>query len=240
MKTARILLAFIAITVSAMTVSAQQLWLSAEGRMNITKRLRASVELEHRSREGFDATSRWSASAGVSYKVMPWLRAAASYKFIYDRDGNKTTKKGNHIPAYWQQGHRFQVSATGSLDVWKLSLSLREAYQFTHFPGQSVAKFDSDGQQKNDEIIETENKQFLRSRLQAEFKIRKKCRFTPFASVEIYNDLVRRFDTTKIRYTAGTDIRINKHNSLTAFYRFIDRMNSRNTKVIGIGYTFKL
>lgn len=240
MRTLKTICFVAALLLTAGTLHAQELWLSAEGRANITKALRANIEMEHRSRDGFGATSRWSAAAGLSYKCLPWLRAGISYKFIYNRDGAKYTRKGNYIPAYWQSGHRLQVSATGSLTLGKFDLSLREAYQFTHFPGQSVDKFGSDGYQKDDEVIESENRQILRSRIQAEYKHKKKCLVTPFASVELYSDLADGFASSKVRYTAGADFRIDKHNSLSAFYRFVDRIHSRNTNVIGIGYCYKL
>ncbi len=221
-------------------VKAQQLWLSAEGRANLTKALRADIEVEHRSKDSFEATSRWSAGLGLSYKCLPWLRVGASYKFIYDRDGDKTTKKGNYIPAYWQQGHRLQVSAAGSVKFGKFDFSLREAYQFTSFPGQYVDKFDSFGNPKKDEYIEGENRHLLRSRLEAEYKYKKKARVTPFASIESYNDLSDGFSVRKMRYTIGADLRIDKHNSISAFYRFIDRTHSDNSNVVGVSYQFKL
>ena len=87
---------------------------------------------------------------------------------------------------------------------------------------------------------EPENRQILRSRIQAEYKHKKKCLVTPFASVELYSDLADGFASSKVRYTAGADFRIDKHNSLSAFYRFVDRIHSRNTNVIGIGYCYKL
>ncbi len=224
----------------ASEAKSQQLWLSAEGRANITKNLRADVEVEHRSKDQFKATSRWSAGAGLSYKCLSWLRVGASYKFIYDRDGDETTKKGNKISAYWQPGHRLQVIATGSLNLGKFELSLREAYQYTHFTDQYVKKFSSSGTQKDDEYIEVDNRHLLRSRLQAEYKYKKNAIVRPFAAIELYNDFSDGFSIRKVRYTAGADFRIDKHNSLSAFYRFIDRRKSNNDNVIGIGYQFKL
>ena len=97
----RIFLVFLIALMGCLGANAQELWLSAQGRANITKALRADIEMEHRSRDGFDATSRWSAEAALSYKCLPWLRAGVSYKFLYNRDGGKSTKKGNYIPAYW-------------------------------------------------------------------------------------------------------------------------------------------
>ncbi|MBO4994653.1 MAG: DUF2490 domain-containing protein [Muribaculaceae bacterium] len=240
MKTLRIFLASAMMLLASFGAAAQELWLSAEGRTNITNKLRANIEMEHRSRDGFDATSRWSASAGLSYKCLPWLRTGVSYKFLYNRDGGKTTKKGNYIPYYWQQGHRAQINVTGSMNLGKFEVSLREAYQYTNFPGQSVEKLDEDGYPKDDEVIETENRHLMRSRLQLEYKHSKKRILTPYASVELYNNLSDGFASTKVRYTTGTEIGIDKHNSISVFYRFVDRVHSRNTNVIGVSYQYKL
>lgn len=240
MKRIRKYLVVLIAVITGISANAQELWLSANGRANITKALRADIELEHRSRDGFDATSRWSAEAALSYKCLPWLRAGVAYKFLYNRDGGKSTKKGNYIPAYWQTGHRIQVMATGSWDIGKFEFSIREAYHFTSYPGQSVDKYSATGVQKDDEIVDDETRHQLRSRAQVEYKHKKKCLLTPFVSFEIYNDLAGGFASTRKRYTGGTDIRIDKHNSMSVFYRFIDRTSGRNNHVIGVGYTFKL
>lgn len=179
MKKSRIFLVFLIALFAGISANAQELWLSAQGRANITKALRADVEVEHRSRDGFDATSRWSAEAALSYKCLPWLRAGVSYKFLYNRDGGKSTKKGNYIPAYWQTGHRVQVMATGAWKVGKFELSVREAYQFTRFPGQTVEKFSAAGFQKDDEIIEAESRHILRSRGQVEYKHKRRVSLLP-------------------------------------------------------------
>lgn len=176
----------------------------------------------------------------MSYKALSWLRVGASYKFLYDRDGDKITKKGNIIPAYWQPGHRFQVSATGSLRLGKFDFSLREAYQYTHYSEQYVDKFDSSGKQKDDELVEEVNRHLLRSRLKAEYKYKRKALVTPYASVESYNEFGQFFPIRKMRYTLGADFRIDNHSAISVFYRFVDRTQSDNTNAIGVSYQFKL
>lgn len=229
------------ITMVAVTsAEAQELWLDAEAKFGITKKLKADIEVEHRSREHFAATSRWSGSAGVSYKIKSWLSASASYKFIRNHEDGKITKKGNIVDSYWQNANRVQAGLTGSVKLGKFELSLRELYQYTHFNSTSSKKYDGFGNLKDDEYIEGENRNVLRSRLQAEYKHKKKCLVTPYASVELYSDLSDGFASRKVRYTGGADFRINKHNSVSAYYRFIDRTHSSNTNVIGVSYQFKL
>lgn len=240
MKLHRILLITVLSVVSSVSAVAQELWLDAEAKLGITKRLKADIEVEHRSLDKFSATSRWSISAGLSYKLTSWLSASASYKFLRDYDDGKITKKGNIVDSYWQNANRFQIGLTGSKKFGKFELSLREAYQFTHFNSTYVPKYDSFGNPKDDEFIDGKSRNLLRSRVEAEYKHKKKCLVTPFASIEIYNDLSDGFSLRKVRYTAGADFRINKHNSISAYYRFIDRSQSSNSNVIGVSYKFKL
>lgn len=74
--------------------------------------------------------------------------------------------------------------------------------------------------------------------------IRKKCKFTPFASAELYNDLENGMHFEKVRFTAGSSYQLNKHNSFELFYRYIHAPQSGSYEdrgnIIGIGYTFKL
>lgn len=236
--TRRLLIAALSLLCAA-SAGAQELWLNAEAKYSITKKLKADIEIEHRSRRHFEATSRWSGSVALSYKLLPWLSASASYKFLSDYDEGKITKKGNIVGPYWQYANRAQVGLTGSLKLGKFELSLREAYQYTHFNSTYANKYDSFGNAKDDEYIEGKNRNLLRSRIEAEYKHKKKCLVTPFASIELYNDFSDSFSVRKVRYTAGADFRINKHNSISAFYRFVDRMNSSNSNVIGVSYQFK-
>lgn len=225
---------------ASFTGRAQSLWTSAEMKFGIAKGLNGSVEGEWRTKDNFSGTDRFAGSAGLSYKFCPYFSIGGGYTYIHKHVDSRTTKKGNIISDYWQPRHRTVFDLTGSYKWGRFSLSLRERYQFTHRVGMSVAKYDGDdGSAKADEIIDAENKHVLRSRLKADYNIRKSG-FNPFASVEVYNNLSD-FSYKKLRLTAGTDYKINKHNSLTAFYRYISGSDDddRNGHVIGVGYRFK-
>jgi hypothetical protein len=47
------------------------------------------------------------------------------------------------------------------------------------------------------------------------------------------------FDLSKVRYTVGSDYKINRHNAVQLFYRFVDNRSGSNSNVIGVGYTYK-
>ncbi len=240
MKKLKLIIALLALTPAA--ASAQALWLDAGASASITKHLGASVEGEWRSADGIDATSRWSIDAGLDYKICPWLKGAVSYTYIDQRNPSTVTRKGNIVDSFWQSRHRLNVSLTGKLKVDRFTFSLRERYQLTHREGVTVAKRDTDGTPKTPEYEGGDNKSVLRSRLQVEYDIRK-CPVTPYVSFEIYNSLNDGFATDKTRYTVGADYKINKHNTVGVYYRYIhenggwDDGDARN--VIGASYTYK-
>lgn len=239
MKKNLILLPLLYMSVSAM--QAQSLWTSAEMKFGIVSNLSANVGGEYRTQDGLSGTERWSLSAGLDYKLCSFLKLSADYKYIYRHKDSRVTNKGNIVSDYWQPHHRVGVSLTGSYRWNRFTFSLRERYQYTYRTEQSVAKYDGDdGSAKSDEIVETKSKHVLRSRLKAEYSIRKSG-FTPFASCELYNSLSD-FTHEKARYTIGTEYKINKKHSVNAFYRYIDTSDDDDTSknVIGVGYQFEL
>lgn len=240
MKKIQFLLPMLVVTASS--ACAQNLWTSAEMKIGIAKGLSAAVGGENRTTDGVDGIERWSASAGLGYKPCSWLKLAADYTYIYQHTDSRTTKKGNVISDYWQPRHRISFSLTGSYEWNSLTFSLRERYQYTHYTSMSVAKYDGDdGTQKADEQIEAKDKNTLRSRLQIDYNIRK-TGFTPFVSAEFYNDLSDGLAKEKTRWTVGTDYKINKRNTVSLYYRYIDRTDDDDagSHIIGVGYQFKL
>lgn len=233
--------ALLALMLAAQAGWAQSLWTSAGAKLPFANGWNATIEGENRTKDGLDGSERWSAGLSVGYKVTPWLRASAGYTYIYQHTDSRTTKKGNIVAGYWQPRHRAAFSLTGSYKWERLTLSLRERYQYTHHTSLDVAKVDGDdGSKKEDEHIEAKDRHSLRSRLQAEYNI-KKCPLTPYASAEIYNDLAGGFQTEKMRYTVGLEYDISKHHVLNAFYRYIDRTDDddADNHVVGIGYQYK-
>lgn len=70
--------------------------------------------------------------------------------------------------------------------------------------------------------------------------IRKKAWYEPYVSVELY--AAKKLE--KMRYTAGCEFKINKHNIVDVFYRYQDinggdNYNDRDSHILGIGYLFK-
>jgi hypothetical protein len=237
----KLIFALVAIVAAAFPANAQSLWLSANAKYKVMKRLNVSVEAEARSLDELSGVGRWSLSAGVDYKLFKPLKVAAGYAYLRQKYDLSFTRKGNMIPSYWANKHRFYFSLTGELSFHRFTFSLREQYQYTYRQEQTVAKYAADGvTPKPDELLAAKSKNILRSRLEVEYNIRKS-HFTPFVSFEIYNSLSNAFDLDKIRYTVGSSYKFNNHHSVELFYRYIDRSDDddNSNHVIGAGYTFK-
>lgn len=241
MRKVRILLLLAVLCLVTPSLRSQSLWTSAEMKSALAKSLSGHVGGEFRTLDGIGGTERWTVSAGLDYKPWKWLKMSAEYKYIHRHVESRITKKGNIVSEYWQPRHRASFSLTGSYSWNRFTFSFRERYQYTYRTEQTVAKWDGDdGSAKADELIEASHKHVLRSRLKAEYNIRKSG-FTPFASCELYNSLSG-LTYEKTRWTVGTDYKFNKHHSVSVFYRYIDRSDDddTNSHVIGVGYTFKL
>lgn len=221
---------------------AQALWTSAELKARLAEGFSVYTEGEYRTTDGLDGTARWGLTAGADYKFTTWLKGSAGYSYLERYFEARTTKKGNVVSSYHRPRHRIFASLAGEYSVGRLTISLRERWQYTYSPERSVAKWDGDdGSAKADEIIAGKGENMLRSRLKADYDIRHSP-FTPFVSWELYHSLSG-FSYEKTRWTAGTDIRLSKRHALTAFWRYIDRRSDDDGAgghIIGLGYQFKL
>lgn len=236
------------ILTTAMPVTAQSeggLVLSAEAEKKINKKLSVSLEAAMRTRNDFKTLDRWSLDLGASYKLTSWLKADAGYMLMDQNNHEKINYKSsgaydNWRPSYWGLKHRVYASLTGSYKLGNIKLSLRERWQYTYRPEKTTQRWDFDDETWEDKVRSGKGKNQLRSRFEISYD-KKRALFTPYANVELYNS----WGIEKVRYTVGTDIRLNKQHSLTAFYRFQDIRNADaddydpDMHYLGIGYKFK-
>ena len=199
-----------------------------------------------RTRNDFKTMDRWSLGVGASYKLNKWLKADAGYKLLDYNNHEKITYKTNGDynhwrPSYWGVKHRLYASLTGQYKFKNnIKLSLRERWQYTYRPEKTVERWDFDDEAWEDNIRSGKGKNQLRSRLEISYD-KKRALFTPYANIELYNA----WGIEKIRYTVGTDIRLNKQHSLSAFYRFQNTKNvdegdyDPDMHYLGVGYKFK-
>lgn len=224
------------------TVNAQKdefgVWTSIHVKKKLGKGWTVFAEGEYRTRDNLKTTDRWAGGVGADYRLFPFLKIGGGYTYLYCNHPEEVTKKGNIIPAYWSRRHRTNVSLTGRVAWNRFTFSLRERWQYTYRPEQYVPKYDDDGvTPKDDELVKGKGKNVLRSRLQAEYNIAR-CRFTPFASCELYHGSG---GLDKTRWTAGSEYKINKRNVLEVYYRYQNKHDDDETNghVLGIGYTIK-
>ena len=175
-----------------------------------------------------------------------WLKADAGYKLIHGNNREKISYHtngsfNNWRPSYWGNRHRLTASLTGDYKLSNnLHFSLRERWQYTYRPEQTTTRWDFDNSKWEDKVRSGHGKNLLRSRLQVEYD-KKKARFKPYASAELYNS----WGVEKVRYTLGTSVKLTKQHSLDVFYRFQDVRSvdesdyDPDMHYLGIGYKFK-
>ena len=211
----------------------------------IRKGLNVDLETEFRSRNDFRTADRVSVGAGISYKLLPWLKASAGYDLLIDNNKEELTYQvdgvsyNNWRPSYGGGRHRFNVTLTGSYKVQRVELSLRERWQYTYRPSTMIDNFDFDEGDWEDHEVKGKGKNVLRSRLQAEWDI-PRCKYDPFASVEFHT--TDRLDKT--RMIAGVERAFNKKHYFKLFYRYQivnghGNDDEPNIHLLGLGYTYK-
>ena len=226
-----------------------------------TERIATGVSLSYKNKNFLPFLK-----ADVGYSVMSMYGLGeTAIKYRTDDDGNfEMDDEGNLIPKhmnvdspYWYTRHRATASLTGSVKWGRFKFSLRERYQFTHrmrsycdrerwyYKTYKKEFYLDDDPESDDYSYMTDEKKSksdhkLRSRLAVSYDI-KKCPFEPFAEVEVYNELDNAFAYDKIRYTVGTDYKINKEHKLTLYYRYQDYadVDEVSGHVLGVGYAFE-
>lgn len=210
----------------------------------LTPKLSLSLEGEYRTRNDFRSTDRFETSISADYKLLDFLKVGASYSLI-NLDSQKNKYKD------WEIRHRWTAFVTASHEIGRFKISLREKYQQTYRMGIPAVETDSSYNVNTEEWeyetkLRANPKKVLRSRLAVSYNIRK-CKFEPYGSVELSHLLDEPNGDgglVRVRYTIGTDYKIDKKNVVTLFYRFDDEKgvgddSESNFNYIGVGYTHK-
>ena len=217
--------------------------LSAEASHKLSKKLTAAFEVEFRSRNDFRTAERVSLGPSLSYKLLPWLKASASYNLLIDNNREEITYQDDGVsynnwrPSYWGVRHRFNVALTASHKVQRVEVSLRERWQYTYRPSRVIDNFDFDNAEWEDHQVRSKGKNVLRSRLQVEWDI-PKCKFDPFASVEFHTTR----ELEKTRFIVGVDHSVKKKHEFKLYYRYQltgGDSDEPNIHLFGLGYTYK-
>lgn len=245
-------------------------WLEAQAEKEWGK-FSFEMGLGFRSQNNMRNVERWDASFGVSYKPFKFLKFSVGYNYIYSykmeekedhfdeymqghEDGTASLVKeydGYNInKPYWRSKNRFTFDITGDVDVGRFKISLRERYQFTHFNHVYYTRDEYRINEATGDIFfketdkkqkESRNNNRLRSRLKVEYDIRK-CFITPYAYVELFNELDEAMRLGKSRVGAGAEFKINKKNRISVGYIYQDERDSdigETQHAIEVSYKFK-
>lgn len=194
--------------------------LSFDVTKKIAKGLNLSFEEEYRTRSDFSMSDRFAHTLELSYKPLKFLKVGGAYNLIHF----------NHEKRGWELRHRYYFYASGSVEAGRFSFSLRERFQSTKRQGVEAT------------AARANPKLYLRSRLKADYNIRK-CKFTPYASVELFNTLndPLQNEMNQWRGIAGVEYKLNKKNAFQFYYRYTNYMDEEeiDKHLFGIGYSFK-
>lgn len=219
------------------------LWLSAGVEKKINKKWSVGIDADFRTRNDAQTVDRWDIGLNGEYKITDWLKINGGYQLRYENAREKLTYNtsgsyNNLRPSYWYIRHAVYAGLTGSVDIGRFTVSLRERWQYVYRPEKTTDRYDFDNEWWEETTVKGKAKNVLRSRLRVEYNI-PKCKIDPFADVELFN----KWSIQKVRYTIGADWRITKKHSASLFYRFQDNHSDSseadNMHIIGAGYKFK-
>lgn len=239
-RTTKLALALLMLLCAAAGAAAQGLWLSADAKARIGSRWGLDAEGRYRTAEGLQGTADWGLGLIADYRIAPGLKAIAGYNYI-DTHTRHATSDRYITPGYWTSRHRLQAGLQASVRVGRVDLSLRELYQLTHRCHADIDRTYLDGVTPSVKHVAAYNRSHLRSRLMAEYDIRR-CPLTPYASFELFSWLDNGFNSQKWRITAGASYKIDRHSSLSLYYRYLHydkRSADEPRNVIGMGYAYK-
>lgn len=139
--------------------------LSVEVDKKISKGFHVFAEGQLRATDNYGVVGRYQATAGVSYKLAPWLKAAVSYVFM-ERINSDNSYSPRHRTS-------LDLTATGKEGLWKFSV--KERLQLTNRPGTM------------NEYQNVRNALHLKSRIKAEYSLTGD--IAPYVYAEIKNTL---------------------------------------------------
>lgn len=217
--------------------------LTAQKKFN--KKASMEFETEFRTRNDSRTFDRLAVGIDADYKIAKWLKVSAGYQWLYYNNREKITfnpdgNYNNWRPSYYGSKHRWHADITGSYKLQRVEFSLRERYQLTYRPEATTDRYDFDNEWWEETSVREKTKHTFRSRLKLEYDI-PKCKFTPFASAEIFNEP----GIVKSRFAAGVDYSLLKKHEFSIYYRYQhinendDENEDRNRHYIGLGYKFK-
>ncbi len=190
----------------------------AEFQIKLAKGLELELSPELRYNDGYD---KMHLNGGVSYKTLGCLYLGASYRLILDR-----VESSSYSYSVWgtssyetESSHRYAFDVTYKDKMGDFTPSFRAQY----------TTYGEDGESGD---------HYFRYKAKVDYNI-PKCKFTPFISVEAFQELDdNMFD--RMRYSTGFSYKLSKSKSLSFDYKFdYYLLEYKNANVFSIGYKVK-
>ena len=199
----------------------------------LARHLRLEIAEEVRTRDDMSAIDRFSTDIGLRWELLPWLHLNGGYVFLVDhrkhishyKEGDREVLKGmaevgdrKNLREFWGVRNRAYASFTVSKQWGDFKLSLRERWQYSYQVERIAEERYNYVYKKSDKVphlYHGKAQHYLRSRLTITYKPQE-VPVKPYACVETYNA----WDLERVRYTVGAEWKINKRNTLDAFYRY--------------------
>ena len=216
-----LLLLFIALPFFVTSQTSEKLWIDLGVKYEFTRKL--SVEASITNRFYYNGVQSFFPAVLIKYKVRKWLVPSLEYRSIFSENKFENYDFKNRLNA---------------------NLELKKEYKRFSFSGRIRYQFSFD-QLYETEDYNAEFDQSIRFKPSVKYKI-KKSKFTPLMSIEyFYNpafeETGRRF--VKYRFSAGTEIDLNKKNSVTIAYILDQQYNVAEPKrqhILSLSYTLNL
>lgn len=220
------------------------MWYELGVEKKLSNKWSVGADAELRTRNNTRTLDRWSLGVNAEYKIIKGLKISGGYTLLDNNVKEELDMKSNGwsynkwTPSYWSLRHRFNVSLSGSVDWGRLSIGLRERWQYTYRPEATGKKYDFDEEAWTS--VKGKGKNVLRSRLQLAYDI-PHWKFDPFANIEMFHD---GGGLQKVRYQLGVDYKYKKKHVFSLTYRFQnvnndDDDNDANSHLIGFSYKYK-
>jgi hypothetical protein len=219
------------------------MWYEVAAEKKLLKGLNVSAEMGFRTRNNTRTADRLNFGVEAEYKIIKWLKISAGYSLLDYNNKEKLSLKQDNVrankwtPSYWGIRHRVNVSLSGSVDIDRLSISLRERWQYTYRPEVANKKYDIE--EMTWEPVLSKHKHLLRSRIQLSYDF-PHWKFDPFANVELFNG----WPLEKVRYQVGVEYKLKKKHTFQLTYRYQDIRDNEadgesDRHLVGLSYKFK-
>ena len=220
-------------------------WTSVSLDKKLSKQFSLGTELELRTGNNLKNIDRWSAGISADYRLAKWLKASAGYAYLYDYHPEAYTFQDDgdlnkRAMTYFSSRHRLNASLTASKDFGKLSVSLRERWQYTYRPEQENKRMDYQHADLGYSYsVKGKATNIWRNKLQLKYKA------TSLLQPYLYGETFfggSGFD--KFRLSLGTELKLSKQSSLNVGYVYQkvydnDDDDEGNKHVLNIGYKLK-